>query len=97
MGVLAALLTDGRPSVLPQVKLEHLPREINFRVSIPRAQAVAVVAGAGKWTHLSLIDGAEWVGTVDVGHMYGSGEKLTLNASYESDTNSYATLLEYVL
>lgn len=47
------------PGVIPtnkgphasQVQLDRLPPKVNFRVSIPKAQAVAVVAGQ-QWTHL---------------------------------------------
>lgn len=47
------------PGVIPtnrgphssQVQLDRLPSSINFRVSIPKAEAVAVVAGQ-NWTHL---------------------------------------------
>ena len=79
-----------------QVQKEHLPDKVNFRVSIPGAEAVAVVANQ-EWTHLERGEGDEWSGPVKVGHCYGTNHKVTLNANFGGDKTSYATLLEYVL
>ncbi|BFY97405.1 hypothetical protein BsWGS_00445 [Bradybaena similaris] len=92
------------PGVIPtnkgphasQVQLDRLPPKVNFRVSIPKAQAVAVVAGQ-QWTHLDRLQGDEWTKTVDVADLYGQDVKLTLNANFGGDSTSYSTLLEYCL
>lgn len=90
------------PGVIPtsrgphasQVKLDRLPPQVNFRVCIPRAEAVAVVADQA-WTHLDRLTGSEWSGVVDVGQLYGKNVKVTLNANFGEDKTSYSTLLEY--
>ena len=79
-----------------QVQKDRLPDKVNFRVSIPGAEAVAVVANQ-EWTHLERGEGNEWSGPVKVGHCYGTNHKVTLNANFGGDKTSYATLLEYVL
>ena len=81
---------------LPQAQKDNLPDKVNFRVSIPGAEAVAVVANQ-EWTHLERGGGDEWSGPVKVGHCYGNNYKVTLNANFGGDKTSYATLLEYVL
>jgi hypothetical protein len=88
-----ALLFVGVPF---QVQKDRLPDKVNFRISIPGAEAVAVVAGQ-DWTHLERTGGIEWAGPVKVGQVYGTNTKVTLNANYGGDKSSYATLLEYVL
>ncbi|XP_055889743.1 uncharacterized protein LOC106068552 [Biomphalaria glabrata] len=92
------------PGVIPtnrgphahQVQLDRLPGKINFHVSIPKAEAVAVVAGQ-NWTHLDRLQGDEWAKQVEVAGLYGQGVKVTLNANFGGDKTSYSTLLEYVL
>lgn len=92
------------PGVIPtnrgphaqQVQLTQLPPSVNFRVSIPKAEAVAIVAGQ-NWTHLDRLQGAEWGGVVDLNGLYGQGVKCTLNANFGGDKSSYSTLLEYTL
>jgi len=94
----------AEPGVIPtprgpfgsQVQKERLPEKVNFRVAIPGAEAVAVVANQ-EWTHLERLDNQEWTGPVKVNHCYGTGAKVTLNANFGGDKTSYATLLEYVL
>jgi len=92
------------PGVIPsnkgphadKVNLSRLSGQVNFRVSIPSAQAVAVVADQ-SWTHLERLQGSEWAGVVDISGMYGRGVKITLNANFGEDKTSYSTLLEYVI
>jgi hypothetical protein len=92
------------PGVIPtnrgphakQIQLDRLPTKINFRVSIPKAGAVAVVAD-NQWTHLDRLQGDEWANVVDVSGLYGHGSKLTLNANFTGDKTSYSTLIEYCL
>ena len=79
-----------------QVQKDRLPEKVNFRVSIPNAEAVAVVSGQ-EWTHLERGEGNEWSGPVKVSHCYGTNNKVTLNANFGGDKTSYATLLEYGL
>uniref|UniRef100_A0A0B7AF40 Transglutaminase-like domain-containing protein n=1 Tax=Arion vulgaris TaxID=1028688 RepID=A0A0B7AF40_9EUPU len=91
------------PGVIPtnrgphaqQVQLDRLPPKVNFRVSIPKAEAVAVVAGQ-QWTHLDRQQGDEWAKTVEVVDLYGQDTRLTLNANFGGDKTSYSTLLEYI-
>jgi hypothetical protein len=92
------------PGVIPtnrgphanEVNIAKLPANAHFRVSIPKAEAVAVVADQ-NWTHLERLAGCEWAGIVDVMGLYGKGVKITLNANFGEDKTSYSTLLEYVI
>lgn len=68
--------------------------EALFRVRVPKAAAVAVVAGE-DWTHLESAQPGLWEGRVPLGKHFGKHEKVTLNANYGEDSTSYATLLEY--
>lgn len=69
--------------------------EVLFRVHVPKAAAVAVVAG-DEWTHLSSPQSSMWEGRVKLGGLCGKDVKVTLNANYGGeDVTSYATLLEY--
>lgn len=68
--------------------------DVLFRVIVPKASAVAVVAG-DEWTHLSSPEKYMWEGRVKLGGLYGRGVKVTLNANYGGDPTSYATLMEY--
>ncbi|XP_052771924.1 uncharacterized protein LOC128211311 [Mya arenaria] len=68
--------------------------EVVFCMFVPKASAVAVVAG-DEWTHLQSPQTGMWEGRVKMGHLYGRGAKATLNANYGGDPTSYATLLEY--
>ena len=70
--------------------------EALFRVHVPKAAAVAVVAG-DEWTHLESIQGGLWEGRVPLGKYFGRNCKVTLNANYGQDAMNYATLLEYHL
>lgn len=67
--------------------------KVDFKVFIPNARAVAVVA-AGEWTHLTK-KGDNWEGTVPLSKHRGKDVKVTLNANYEGDETKFATLLEY--
>lgn len=90
------LIPTNRGPHASQANLASLPQQVNFRVSIPKAQAVAVVAGQ-NWTHLDRVQGNEWAKVVDVAGLYGQGVKVTLNANFGGDKTSYSTLLEYML
>lgn len=78
----------------PLVLHPNCGNEVLFRVLVPKAAAVAVVAG-DEWTHLSSPQTGMWEGKVKLGGLYGRGVKVTLNANYGGDPTSYATLLEY--
>ncbi|ESO90318.1 hypothetical protein LOTGIDRAFT_218011 [Lottia gigantea] len=77
-----------------QISKDRLPPEVNFRLMIPKAEAVAVVAGE-DWTQLDRLQGNEWGGILKVDKYYGTNTKITVNANYGADKTSYATLLEY--
>ncbi|KAK3094774.1 hypothetical protein FSP39_006071 [Pinctada imbricata] len=68
--------------------------KVNFKVSIPKAEAVAVVTDS-EWTHLQSVQPGIWTGEVEVGKYFDRGCKVTLNANYGGDRTNYATLLEY--
>lgn len=65
-----------------------------FRVCIPRAEAVAVVADQ-EWTHLEQVEKGIWEADVPLEKYSGKGTRVTLNANYGGDKSSYSTLLEY--
>ena len=48
------LIPTTRGPHAAQANLATLPQQVNFRVSIPKSQAVAVVAGQ-NWTHLDRV------------------------------------------
>ncbi|XP_064602830.1 uncharacterized protein LOC135468479 [Liolophura sinensis] len=68
---------------------------VRFRLSIPHAKAVAVVADQ-EWTHLKE-SGQKglWEATVDLAKYYGKNTRVTVNANFGEDKTSYSTLLEY--
>ncbi|XP_029644723.1 uncharacterized protein LOC115218879 [Octopus sinensis] len=66
---------------------------VNFKVSIPSANAVAVVADQ-DWTTLEKKNNI-WEGTVELGKYWGTNTRVTLNANLGGDASSFATLLEY--
>ena len=70
--------------------------EALFRVHIPKAAAVAIVAG-DEWTHLTSPQPGMWEGKVPLGHHFGKNCTVTLNANYGGDPTSYATLLQYTV
>lgn len=70
------------------------PDEAKFRVMVPKAKAVAVVAD-DDWTHLTSPQPGIWEGVVPMRHHYNKHTKVTLNANFTDDVTSYATLLEY--
>ncbi|KAA0187896.1 Transglutaminase [Fasciolopsis buskii] len=68
---------------------------IPFRVSVPRAHAVAVVVG-DDWTHLGkVLD--RWEGQVSLKLHWGRERQLALCANYDNGDGNYGTLLEYRL
>lgn len=68
--------------------------KVNFKCSIPKANAVAVVA-EGEWVHLTKDANDNWDGIVPLNQFRGKGVKVTLNANFGSDETKYSTLLEY--
>lgn len=70
--------------------------DVLFRVVVPKASAVAVVAG-DDWTHLTSPQSKMWEGIVKLKGLYNTGTKVTLNANFSDDPTSYATLLEYTI
>lgn len=83
-GELAAAFGKSRPS--------HIP----FRVKVPQASKVAVVAGS-EWTHLepSAPGSDVFVGKANMAGSWGVETTVALTASYGSDSGSYNTLLEF--
>jgi hypothetical protein len=69
--------------------------KVDFKVYVPDARAVAIVA-AGEWIHLTKV-GDNWEGTGALSKHRGKDVKVTLNANYGADETKYATLLEYVI
>jgi hypothetical protein len=69
--------------------------KVDFKVYVPNAKAVAVVA-AGEWVHLTK-KGDNWEGTAALSKHRGKDVKVTLNANYGPDETKYATLLEYII
>lgn len=67
---------------------------VNFKIGIPKAEAVAVVAD-NDWVHLQASQPGVWEGKVPLDKHYGKGVKVTVNANYGGDRTNYATLLEY--
>lgn len=69
--------------------------KVEFKVYVPNAKAVAVVA-AGEWFHLNK-HGDNWEGTAGLSKHRGKDVKVTLNANFGGDETKYATLLEYII
>lgn len=61
---------------------------------MPKAKSVAVIA-SDEWTHLKDIGNDEWEGMVNLEHHKGKNAKVTVNASYKKDDNTFSALLEY--
>ncbi|KAK3603019.1 hypothetical protein CHS0354_037766 [Potamilus streckersoni] len=70
--------------------------EVLIRVGIPKAAAVAIVAG-DEWIHLKANPQGLWEGKIPVREHMGKNAKITLNANYGGDPTNYATLLEYTV
>lgn len=80
----------------PLILALHAERKsptVNFKVSIPSANAVAVVVDQ-DWTTLEKT-GNIWEGRVELGKYWGTNTRVTLNANLGGDASSFATLLEY--
>ncbi|XP_012941966.1 uncharacterized protein LOC101853808 [Aplysia californica] len=67
--------------------------DVQFELRVPGAQKVAVHCGE-EWFHLSEKDG-QWEGRADLDRYKGKDAKVTVNANYNKDDNSYSVLLEY--
>ncbi|KAH3856025.1 uncharacterized protein LOC127871145 [Dreissena polymorpha] len=70
-------------------------RNVFFKVIIPGANAVAVVAD-GEWFHLEK-KGNHFEGKANLEPFKGKDTKITLNANCGSDESKYSTMLEYRL
>ncbi|XP_052212755.1 uncharacterized protein LOC127831756 isoform X2 [Dreissena polymorpha] len=68
--------------------------EVLFRVAVPKATAVAVIAG-DKWTHLQASQTGIWEGKVKLGSFYDKETEVTVNAKYSGGSKRYSTLLKY--
>jgi len=66
---------------------------VNWKVGIPNANAVAVVAD-GEWFHLDK-KGKNFEGKADLNKFKGKDTKVTVNANLGPDDSKYSTLLEY--
>ncbi|RUS78458.1 hypothetical protein EGW08_013781 [Elysia chlorotica] len=67
--------------------------DVKFKVTVPMAVKVAVHA-VDEWFHLEK-NGSKWEGSAALARFKSSGAKITLNANYDKDSNSYSVLLEY--
>lgn len=68
---------------------------INFKVIIPSAKNVAVVA-EGEWFHLDQKPNNTWEGVISsLDKHRGKDAKITVNACYGDDETKFSTLLEF--
>ncbi|KAF8568784.1 hypothetical protein P879_06788, partial [Paragonimus westermani] len=75
---------------------QHTGDLVPFRVTVPTAQAVAVVVG-DDWTHLTQM-GDRWEGQVPLKSHWGHERQLAVCANFANTVDgNYGTLLEYVL
>ncbi|KAF6779604.1 Kyphoscoliosis peptidase [Paragonimus kellicotti] len=75
---------------------QHTGDLVPFRVTVPAAQAVAVVVG-DDWTHLTQT-GDRWEGQVPLKSHWGHERQLAVCANFANTMDgNYGTLLEYVL
>jgi len=68
-------------------------RNVFWKVIIPGANAVAIVAG-GEWFHLEK-KGNHFEGKSDLDQFRGKDTKVTMNANVGADESKYSTMLEY--
>lgn len=66
---------------------------VKFEMTVPGAEKVAVHC-VEEWFHLEKKGGA-WQGRADLSKYAGKDSKVTVNANYDKDKNSYSVLLEY--
>ncbi|KAK3589728.1 hypothetical protein CHS0354_021045 [Potamilus streckersoni] len=66
---------------------------IQWKVIVPNAKAVAVVAD-GDWQHFEK-KGNHWEANFSLDHLRGKKAKITLNACLGDDDTKFSTLLEY--
>ena len=73
-------------------------QQLFFKLSVPKANAVAVVVG-DDWTQLEQEGGAggAWAGDISVAAAWGKENKVAVCANYGSVKASYSTLLEYTM
>ena len=86
---------DGHLSPqMPHVSGGSSEKSVYFRLSVPNANAVAVVVGE-EWTQLEQDEGGVWAGDVPMEAFWGKESKAAVCANYGSVKASYSTLLEY--
>lgn len=66
---------------------------VKFEMTVPGAEKVAVHC-VEEWFHLSK-KGGSWEGRFDLSRFQGKDSKVTVNANYNTNENSYSVLLEY--
>ncbi|GAA33255.2 kyphoscoliosis peptidase [Clonorchis sinensis] len=66
---------------------------IPFKLTVPKAIAVAVVVG-DEWTHLNKV-GDRWEGQVSLKQHWGREHQLAVCANYNTGNGNYGTILEY--
>ncbi|KAK6174351.1 hypothetical protein SNE40_017646 [Patella caerulea] len=71
-------------------------RNVNFKLLVPKANAVAVVV-EGEWFQLEKKGDDIWETKIDLDKWKGKDTKLTLNGNFEADETKFSTLLEYRL
>lgn len=79
----------------PMVLNEHSSNldNVKFEMVVPGAEKVAVHCKE-EWFHLTK-KGGSWEGRADLARYKGKSEKVTVNANYDKDSNSFSVLLEY--
>jgi len=66
---------------------------VKFEMKVPGAEKVAVHC-VEEWFHLTK-KGGTWEGCFDLSRFKGKNAKVTVNANYNTNENSYSVLLEY--
>lgn len=79
--------------VEPQDGDLHVRSDVRFRIDSHRLQGCAVAVGS-HWTELKVIDGKNWVATVNTGR---KPDKLTVYGRFDKDREKYVPMLEYQL
>jgi len=68
---------------------------MKFEMVVPGAEKVSVHCGE-EWFHLTK-KGSEWEGRADLGKYKGKNSKVTVNANYDKNSNSFSVLLDYTI
>ncbi len=69
---------------------------VQFKLIAPMAASLAVVIGA-EWIMLNREEDGTWSGNVPLDQYWNSKTKVSLCAAYDSNSDSYSTLLEYTM